>query len=338
LSGHGERAWPAGAVTGIGSLPGNDPDEAARLVFGELPDLPHLPELPGRGAGADMIGRTAALLVDLPVEIVPSGWRLTAHPGRDLQRARDFLAWDADALARAGAGAVGPVKVQAAGPWTLAAALELPNGHHVVTDAGAARDLAASLAEGLRQHVDEIAGRLPNAHVILQLDEPSLPAVLAGRVPTPSGYGTVRAVAAEAAEQSLRQVLSVAPAGARVVHCCAADVPLGVLHNAGADAISVDAQRIGTAEFDRLGELVEAGVSLWLGVVPATGASPSFEAARTRVRALWSALGFPLARLGTDVVATPTCGLAGATAEHARAVLHTLRELAKWLRDAESEN
>ncbi|MDT4918875.1 MAG: hypothetical protein QOH89_3575, partial [Pseudonocardiales bacterium] len=43
------RPWSPGAVTGIGSLPGTDPDEAARLVVGELPELPHLPELPDRG-------------------------------------------------------------------------------------------------------------------------------------------------------------------------------------------------------------------------------------------------------------------------------------------------
>ena len=75
------RPWPAGAVTGIGSLPGTDPDEAVALILGELPDLPHLPELPARGPGASMIGRGAALLVDLPVEIVPSGWRVTTWPG-----------------------------------------------------------------------------------------------------------------------------------------------------------------------------------------------------------------------------------------------------------------
>ena len=67
-------------------------------MLGELPDLPHLPELPARGAGADMIGRAGALLVDLPVELVPSGWRLAAHAGRDLRRARDLLARDLDAL------------------------------------------------------------------------------------------------------------------------------------------------------------------------------------------------------------------------------------------------
>ena len=73
--------WAPGAVTGIGSMPGTDPTDAAALVFGELPELPHLPELPARGPGADLIGRGAGFLLDLPVELVPSGWRLAAHPG-----------------------------------------------------------------------------------------------------------------------------------------------------------------------------------------------------------------------------------------------------------------
>ena len=49
-----------GPATGVGSLPGTDPVEALRLVTGELPDFPHLPELPDRGAGADLIGRLLA--------------------------------------------------------------------------------------------------------------------------------------------------------------------------------------------------------------------------------------------------------------------------------------
>ena len=110
------KPWSPGAVTGIGSLPGHRPDEAAALVLGELPDLPHLPELPQRGVGAEMIGRTAALLVGLPVEIVPSGWRLTGRPGRDLRRARDLLARDLDAFEEQAADYRGPLKVQAAGP------------------------------------------------------------------------------------------------------------------------------------------------------------------------------------------------------------------------------
>ena len=55
---------------------GTDPAEAMRVVAGELPDFPYLPELPDRGPGADLVGRTAGLLIDIPVEVTPCGWRL----------------------------------------------------------------------------------------------------------------------------------------------------------------------------------------------------------------------------------------------------------------------
>ncbi len=105
----GIRSEP-GTATGIGSWPGTDVRAAIRATFddlGEPPQLPYLPELPARGPGADMIGRTAALLVDLPVDLQPSGWRLVDHPGRDLKRARSFLSEDLDTLAEVADGYTG---------------------------------------------------------------------------------------------------------------------------------------------------------------------------------------------------------------------------------------
>jgi methionine synthase II (cobalamin-independent) len=327
------RRWPAGAVTGIGSLPGTDPAEAVALVFGELPDLPHLPELPDRGAGADMIGRTAALLVDLPVELVPSGWQIAAHPGRDLRRASDLLARDLDALEDGTAGYRGALKLQATGPLTLAAAIELRTGHKVVSDLGALRDLTDSLAEGLALHLADVAARVPGAALVLQLDEPSLPPVLGGEVRTPSGYGTVRAVDPQVAEQSVRTVLAVAPAGGRVVHSCAAGTPIGLLRAAGADAVGIDASLLGVKDYDALGEAVEAGVALWLGVVPATDSDVSLDRALGPIRRMWSELGFDPELLATTVVATPTCGFAGASPRYVRRALALLREVGRNLLD-----
>jgi hypothetical protein len=327
------RPWGPGSATGLGSLPGTDPVEAARLVFGELPDLPHLPELPQRGAGADMIGRTATVLVDLPVEIVPSGWRLTARPGVDLRRARDFLAYDLDALEAQGDGYVGPVKLQVVGPWTLGANLELPSGHKVITDHGATRELVASLAEGLRLQLADLRQRVPGAVPVVQVDEPSVPAVLAGQVPTPSGYGTVRSVEDSVVRQALRDVFDVVPAGRRVVHCCAADAPIALLRSAGADAVSLDAALLTRGDNDALGEAVDAGVSLWLGVVPAVDSDISLDTARARLLGLWSELGFPAGQLAGSVVPTPACGLAGATPAYVRRALTVLRETGASLRD-----
>src|SRR5262245_33771472 len=186
--------WPAGAATGIGSMPGTDPAETLRIVLGELPDLPFLPELPARGPGADLIGRGAALLTELPVEVYAGRWRLTGRPGRDLRRARELLERDLDSLHEQASEYAGAFKIQVAGPWTLAAALELPLGGRALRAHGAPGEIARALPDGVRRHVADVAARLSRATLLLQIDEPSLPAVLSGRIRTDSGLYTYRSV------------------------------------------------------------------------------------------------------------------------------------------------
>ena len=248
-------------------MPGTDPAEAAATVFGELPGLPHLPELPARGLGADLIGRTAALLVDLPFELVPSGYRVTAHPSADQRRATELLCRDLDALQEVAdrtGGGPNAVKVQVAGPWTLTADIELIRGHRVLTDQGALREFSQSLAEGLAVHIAEVGART-GAPVLVQLDEPTLPAVLAGRLRTPSGFGMVPAVGTHEAVELLNTVIEAArEASGRdvIVHCCAPNVPLGLLREAGATAISLDATLLadaGSDMLDAIGEAWDAG-------------------------------------------------------------------------------
>ena len=143
-------------------MPGTNPAEAMRIVAGELPDFPYLPELPDRGPGADLTGRTAALLIDLAAEVTPRGWRLTDHPGRDLARARSMLSSELDVLEEVLDGFHGPLKIQLGGPWTLAATLELPHTMNVaLADPGAIADLIASLAEGAAAYAADVAKRVP---------------------------------------------------------------------------------------------------------------------------------------------------------------------------------
>ena len=286
----------AGWATGVGSLPGTDPREAARLVLGELPDLPHLPELPARGPGTDMVGRAAGVMLDLHVDLQPSGWRLVDRPGADERRATSYLAQDLDAFEEAAQGHPGPVKVQLAGPWTMLAALQLPRGEPVLSDPGARRDVVASLAEGLAGHVRDIRRRLPGVEVIVALDEPSLPTVLAGRVRSMSGLRAYPPPDDVEAESVLREVIE-AHAAPVVVHCCAADPPVLLMHRAGARGVSVDLTLAGpgpSALDDQLGEVIDGGTALFAGLVPATGAGLSDpEASVEPVRRLWRRLGCP---------------------------------------------
>lgn len=196
----------APAHTGPGPMPGSDPREAARIVMGECPGLPFLPELPGRGPGADLAGRSLAMLADLPVDISPRGWRLAQSRGRLARVAADLVDRDGDALEEADELARDPeseplaadrrLQVRVVGPWTLAAGLELPGGLPVLTDRGARRDLAASLAEGSAAWAARLAGRM-RAGARIVLDEPMLWRVAAGTVPAPSHFDPIPPVPVE---------------------------------------------------------------------------------------------------------------------------------------------
>ena len=318
-----------GPASGVGSLPGTDPVEALRLVTGELPDFPHLPELPGRGAGADLIGRTAALLVDIAVDLTPAGWRLVSRPGADLRRAQEMVARDLDALFEVAERYTGPFKVQVAGPWTLAAGLERTRGDRAVVDAGARRDLAQSLAEGIAAHVAAVSARVPGAQVVVQLDEPSVPAVLQGGLPTISGFGKLSAVESTTVEELLTGLVDQVRAPV-VVHCCAQRAPLDLFRAAGAAGLSFDLALV--QDLDAVGTAVEAGTHLLLGVVPGTDTTLGApKATAGRLQGWWRELGFPAEQLHTAITLTPACGLAGASQAYARTAMAHVREAAKYL-------
>lgn len=331
MSENNDFSW--GPATGIGSMPGGDAREAAKTVVGSFEDFPHLPELPARGPGADMIGRTIGLLVEMYAHVEPSGWRVSDRPGRDTRRARSWMGEDLDALEEYTQGYEGVVKVQAVGPWTLAAALELRGGEAALGDPGACRDLAASLAEGLRAHLAEVRRRVPGARVALQLDEPSLTAVLRGQVRTASGYRTHRAVDRQVVEGALRDVVAVHD-GPVVVHSCAPDVPFALLRRAGATAVSFDFNLLTERDEEQIGEAVEGGTQLFAGVVASTDGPLSDPAGSVMgVRTLWRRLGLNPGTLAESLVITPTCGLAGASPAYARAALAHCVKAARSLAD-----
>ncbi|MEK9521275.1 methionine synthase [Streptomyces venezuelae] len=322
-----------GPATGVGSMPGGDARETAKTVTGSFEDFPFLPELPARGPGADMIGRTIGMLVDLYAHVEPSGWRISDRPGRDTRRARSWMGEDLDALEEFTQGYEGPLKVQAVGPWTLAAALELRGGEAAVGDAGACRDLVGSLAEGLHTHLADLRKRIPGARIVLQLDEPSLTAVLRGHVRTASGYRTHRAVDRQVVESALREVVAVHD-GPVIVHSCAPDVPFALLRRAGAAGVSFDFSLLTERDEETIGEAVEAGTRLFAGVVASTDGPLSDPGGSVMdVRTLWRRLGLNPGTLAESVVVTPTCGLAGASPAYARAALAHCVRAARSLAD-----
>ena len=322
-------------ASGVGSMPGEDAaayDEAVRLVLGELPELPHLPELPGRGAHADMIGRALAVVAELGADLQPAGWRLTDAPGIDQRRARSLLGQDLDAVEEQTQGFTGRFKIQVTGPWTLAATVERPRGDRLLADHGARRELAQGLAEGLRDHIADVHTRIPGAELVVQVDEPALPAVLDGRVPTASGFSRHRSVDAPNASPALEWVFEAIrdAGGVPVAHCCAADIPIALLLGAGAEGISVDLSVLPASAYDELADALEKQRPVFLGAVPSTAPerAPTERALTERVLRLLDMLGLDPASVSENLVVTPSCGLAAAGLSWSREALELSRKVA----------
>jgi len=352
----------AAAVTGLGAMPGTDALEAARVVAGELGGFPHLPQLPARGPAGSAVARSAALLVDLHVDLQPSGWRVTDTGGMDEARARSALGEDLDAAEEVWDGWTGPFKVQADGPFTLAVALDRNRGDAVLADSGARRDVAASLTEGLRVHVADLARRVPGASVVVQVDEPMLATVLAGGVPTASGFGRLRAVTDAEVRATLRRLadaLSPVPlvvcVGSRLSAPSPSELPDRLLWDAldgsGIAGLGLEPGALDDTALDRLAVLVETGVTPWLAALrapdalsahdqdlsarrrgaqdgelsaPPTGAAGGVRDVARTVVDLWRRLGFSPGSAAAGVVVTPERGLARLSPADARTVLARL--------------
>ena len=337
-----EYGWPVSAfatASGTGSWPGTAARPAAEVVVGELgAAMAHIVELPARGVGADIVGRAGALLIDVAIDTVPRGYRVAARPGAVTRRAVSLLDEDIDALEEAWetAGLRGsgrPVKIQAPGPITLAAELELANGHRAITDLGAVHDIAASLAEGVAAHRAAVSRRL-DTPVVVQFDEPSLPAAVAGRL---AGVTTLSPVAP--IDETLATTLldtCVAAAGAEVsVHSCATALPWKALQRSSIVAISVDVTTLAAADLDAIAEFVESGRAVVLGAVSSSTPArrPSAEEVATAVVAVTDRLGFGRSVLRDRIGVTPACGLAAATPQWARTAIGLARRAAEDFAD-----
>ncbi len=320
--------------TGLGSLPGTDFGSAVRMTFDKVEDLPYLPELPARGPWAQLIGRGLGLPSGLPVDLQAGEWRLADAPGIDQRRARATWRDDLDVLEENAQGFGGRFKVAVAGPWTLAANLGVAHVGRVLADHGARRDLAQSLAESVAELLADVRKRLPGAELVLQLDEPSLPAVAAGAVPTPGGFFRHRAIDLPELITAVGWVVSAAAetGASTVLHSCApwagpgAAWPLPALVRAGVAAVSVDIDTLSAADLDQWGESLDAGLTGYLGVLPTVGEVLGVDALATRTLRLLDRLGNPDP---AGIVLTPACGMASWTPAHVSHALAGLRRVSE---------
>ena len=129
----------------------------------------------------------------------------------------------------------------------------------------------------------------------------------------------------------------VAVVGAEVaLHSCAAGLPWKTLQRSTIRAVSVDVTTLTAADLDGLGDFVDSGRTVLLGVVPTTAptARPSAEEIAKAAADVTDRLGFARSVLRERIGITPACGLTGATPQWARTAI----ELAQKAADAFAED
>jgi methionine synthase II (cobalamin-independent) len=174
--------------------------------------------------------------------------------------------------------------------------------------------------------IGELRLRLPEIDFTVQLDEPSLPAILAGSLATASGFSRHPAVDVAEVSGALRELLAhirAAGAAAAVVHCCAPAAPILLLQEAGADGIYLDIDQVSASAWDAVGGCLEDGVQIGLGALPTDQLLLTPDQVAGRVLRHLRDLGLepPVA---AGVVITPACGLASARPDLAVGALRTI--------------
>ena len=174
----------AGATwaSGWGALETRDPREAARIIAGEAA-LPFIPQLINRGVGSSLSGSTLSLLSSSYAQ-GPRSWQMSG-PTVASRRRNDEIHRDIDVYEEAWEGGSAlssqEIKVQVMGPWSLAVATELSDGHRIVSDRSAVRGFHDEWSGGVAEYLSEIHRRF-GKRIVLHIEEHYVGTLVRGRI------------------------------------------------------------------------------------------------------------------------------------------------------------
>lgn len=258
----------------LSALPGTDLAIAADVISGETNACRTIPRLPARGLGFDPVGYCCALLPELPITTGPRSWQLSARPQLVSRRLWDHSSRDFDVLEQQW-GTAGGYGVQLAvlGPWSLAAEIELANGHRAVTDDGAVRDIAEIYSHRMALTLNHLSTRF-NAQPRIVITEPQVAALIAGNMPGTSDFDSIVAINEQKIGQLLHQVVAQIRQTTSVEIYLASgqkqpqQPPIDALKIAAADGLVINLGAITSSSMlDACGEALAEGSRLCLGCV-----------------------------------------------------------------------
>jgi len=315
-------------VTGIGSLPHRDPEEAVAFVAQFSPDIPFWPQLPQRSPAEGMIAQMISPLLDLVDELGPVRFEIKSNKlgdfcGRlreveavlDEHGAAGFLVFERACWENRFQNAVA-LKGQVSGPMTLGRCL-FDDDSPLSTQP----DMYADLVDYVCRLASWQISRLKQfgRPVILFIDEPML------ALDSPAVYLT----------DGIKQLITAihregAYAG---VHCCATFTPVSIC-SMHPDIVSFDAhwdlQAFISHPETRL--FIESKGCLALGLVPTLDALELFSSSEAFVRWIIAATEYVNVRaLAAQSMVTATCGLGLFSIEAAQASFLKAMELARLI-------
>jgi hypothetical protein len=314
-----------GLATGIGSLPHTDARAAAMVSLDTTPRLPAVPQLPNRNEHELMVPQWAAALPE--VRIVAGG-RLTIDPDVDPGPPEPRL----DGAAHGGllaffdeldsrSAPVPRLKLQLTGPLTLGLALHdagLP-APVAFRRASEAVDAWIPVLEAL------VATRVPDAELVLVLDEPGLAVWRESEGPYER----------EAAVDLLSSALAGIHGTAGVHVCSFVDRRLAL--EAGPQLLSVEVADDLVDDGGLIARFLDGGGWVAWGAVPTDRPiGDSGEPLWRRLAGTWCELtrrGCDPVLLRSRAVITPACGLAGHGPSQAARALHLASTLADRVHD-----
>ncbi len=189
----------------------------------------------------------------------PTGGGSLTGPDATPKRAKSALSTDINVLADVAGTEESPArdfKVQLRGPLSLAAGLHLHNGERALIDHGARRDIAESLAAGVGDFLARVGTAVPGARLVVQIDEPDVAAVLAGTIPTSSGYRTLRSVPGQEVTETWRLVIDAAQGRRRWrrpwLRLPEIEAPFDRILSSGADGIAVPLKALTSRQWEQL--------------------------------------------------------------------------------------
>ncbi len=319
---------PIGLATSIGSLPHYDPSDAVDFVLRHQRQLPAAPSLPARSRAEGMIAQAAygvagvQLLDDGSLEVDLSALDPEAPVGDPGFTSDGFVGLRA--FLTAVADRRGPIKISLTGPVTFGVAL-----HAVGVPAELAfRVSGEAVARRARALVQHVSARVPQAQVVVFVDEPSLTGAMHPDFP----IAPLDAI--DLVSGTLAQLERLAITG---LHCCGvADWRL--LMQAGAQILSLPLDAGIEASAGAASGFLERGGWFAWGAVPTDQPiGPSVDRLWRQLSGVWCELvtsgGCDPVLLRTQAMITPACGLYRHGVPQAEQVLSFTNRLAERLHD-----